>query len=187
MKRLLYFTALFIFILTWSSCRKDFDFQPSNGTLGFSKDTVYLDTVFTNIGSSTYTLKVYNNSDEDIYVPNIRLENGETSGYRLNVDGMAGKNFDNVEILAKDSMFVFIEITEDIQNHMATDFEFLYTDKILFDAGNLQQDVDLVTLIKDAVFIYPDRDETTQIIETLTLTIDGQPVETDLQGRELLP
>ena len=187
MKRLLYFTALFIFILTWSSCRKDFDFQPSNGTLGFSKDTVYLDTVFTNIGSSTYTLKVYNNSDEDIYVPNIRLENGETSGYRLNVDGMAGKNFDNVEILAKDSMFVFIEITEDIQNHMATDFEFLYTDKILFDAGNLQQDVDLVTLIKDAVFIYPDRDETTQIVETLTLTIDGQPVETDLQGRELLP
>ena len=82
MKRLLYFTALFIFILTWSSCRKDFEFQPSNGTLGFSKDTVYLDTVFTNIGSSTYTLKVYNNSDEDIYVPNIRLENGETSGYR---------------------------------------------------------------------------------------------------------
>ena len=187
MKRLLYFTALFIFILTWSSCRKDFEFQPSNGTLGFSKDTVYLDTVFTNIGSSTYTLKVYNNSDEDIYVPNIRLENGETSGYRLNVDGMAGKNFDNVEILAKDSMFVFIEITEDIQNHMATDFEFLYTDKILFDAGNLQQDVDLVTLIKDAVFIYPDRDETTQIIETLTLTVDGQPVETELQGRELLP
>ena len=187
MKRLLYFISLFTIILTWSSCRKDFEFKPSNGTLSFSKDTVYLDTVFTNIGSSTYNLKVYNNSDEDISIPSISLANGETSGYRLNVDGRAGKSFENVEILAKDSMYVFIEITEDIQDHMATNFEFLYTDKILFDAENHLQDVDLVTLIKDAVFIYPDRDNTTGIIETLTLTVDGQPVDTEIQGRELLP
>ena len=33
-----------------TSCRNDFDFESQVGGLSFSKDTVYLDTVFTNIG-----------------------------------------------------------------------------------------------------------------------------------------
>ena len=44
--------------ISLTSCRKDFAFEPSSGGLEFSKDTVYLDTVFTNIGSSTYKLKI---------------------------------------------------------------------------------------------------------------------------------
>ena len=187
MKQTLYFICCLGFILTWSSCRKDFVFEPSTGTLGFSKDTVYLDTVFTNIGSSTFNLKVFNNSNEDIFIPSVKLERGETSSYRLNVDGQPGKEFTNVELLAKDSLFIFIETTIDIQDVVTANNEFLYTDKILFDSDVIVQDVDLVTLVKDAVFIFPDRDNTTGIIETLTLTIDGQPVETEIQGRELLP
>ena len=66
MNRSLYFIVSFFILIFWSSCRQDFEFTPSTGTLSFSKDTVYLDTVFSNIGSSTYTLKVYNNSDNDI-------------------------------------------------------------------------------------------------------------------------
>jgi hypothetical protein len=148
---------------------------------------VYLDTVFTNIGSSTYNLKVYNNSDENILIPNLALGRGETSEYRLNVDGIPGKIFENIELLAKDSMFVFIETTIDINNLPIANGEFLYTDFIEFgDAANSQK-VELVTLVKDAVFIYPDRDNTTGIIETLTLNIDGEPVETEIQGRYLLP
>lgn len=187
MKRTLYFICCIGFILLWSSCRKDFEFQASSGSLGFSKDTVYLDTIFANIGSSTYNLKVYNNSDDDIYIPNVSLQNGINSGYRLNVDGQAGKSFENVQILAKDSLFVFIETTFNTDNTPITDNQYLYTDKIIFDSGDNLQDVDLVTLVKDAVFIYPDKDNTTGIIETLTLTIDGESVDTDIQGRELLP
>ena len=66
MKRYIYFIITLGFLILWSSCRKDFEFSPSTGSLQFSKDTVYLDTVFTNIGSSTYNLKVYNRSDNDI-------------------------------------------------------------------------------------------------------------------------
>jgi len=186
MKRILYFLTCFSFLLFWSSCRQDFDFAPSTGSLEFSKDTVYLDTVFTNIGSSTYNLKVYNRSNIDISIPSIGLERGIGSNYRLNVDGNAGKTFNNVEIQAKDSLFIFIETTIDIENEITLDEEFLYTDKINFDAGNNLQTVDLVTLVKDAVFIYPDRDNTTGIIETLTLNINGEQVETEIQGRELL-
>ncbi len=173
--------------MLWSSCRKDFEYTPSTGNLEFSRDTVYLDTIFTNIGSSTYNLKVYNKSDNDISIPSIGLALGETSNYRLSVDGIAGKNFNNIEILAKDSLFVFIESTIDINNFPNPDGTYLYTDKIQFDAGSNLQTVELVTLVQDAIFIYPDRDNTTKVIETLTLDIGGEIVETELQGRELLP
>ena len=116
MKRYLYFTLICGFLMLWSSCRKDFEFSASNGRLEFSKDTVYLDTVFTNIGSSTYNLKVYNRSNENIVIPVVKLGLGENSEYRLNIDGMAGKVFQNVEILAKDSLFIFVETTINITN-----------------------------------------------------------------------
>ena len=173
--------------MLWSSCRKDFEFSPSTGSLQFSKDTVYLDTVFTNIGSSTYNLKVYNKSDDDISIPAVRLALGETSNYRLSVDGIAGKSFNNIEVLAKDSLFIFIESTIDINNFTNPNGTYLYTDQIEFDAGSNLQKVELVTLVQDAVFIYPDRDNTTKIVETLTLDIGGELVETELQGRKLLP
>jgi hypothetical protein len=184
MKRFIYFTLTFAILLLWSSCRKDFEFIPSNGNLGFSKDTVYLDTVFANIGSSTYNLKVYNNSSEDISIPNVSLENGINSGYRLNVDGQAGKSFTNVEILAKDSLFIFVETTFDENQTPLPANEFLYTDRILFDSGTLQQDVDLVTLVKDAVLIFPDRDSN-NIVETLSINLNGEIINTAIQGREL--
>ena len=90
MIRSLYYIIGFFMLIFWSSCRQDFEFTPSTGQLSFSKDTVYLDTVFSNIGSSTYTLKVYNNSDNNILIPSLKLSKGQTSNYRMNVDGMLG-------------------------------------------------------------------------------------------------
>ncbi|MDG1730765.1 MAG: hypothetical protein P8K68_13945 [Algibacter sp.] len=197
MKRYIYFIITLGFLILWSSCRKDFEFSPSTGSLQFSKDTVYLDTVFTNIGSSTYNLKVYNRSDNDIVIPNVSLTEGFNSLYRMSIDGTLGENngsegsegkvFENVEILAKDSLFIFIETTVDIENQPATGNQFLYTDAIEFDTGSNLQKVELVTLIQDAIFIFPERNNTTKIIDTLTLDIGGEIVITDLQGRELLP
>ncbi|WP_346882081.1 hypothetical protein [uncultured Algibacter sp.] len=186
MKQYFYFICTLSFLLLWSSCRKDLEFSPSTGNLQFSRDTVFLDTVFTNIGSSTYNLKVYNKSNEDISIPSLRLGFGETSNYRLNVDGIAGKVFENVEILAEDSLFIFVESTIDINNFPNPDGSYLYTDQIEFDSGSNQQKVELVTLVKDAVFIFPDRDAD-RVIETLTLNIAGDLQDTDLQGRELEP
>lgn len=155
--------SIFFIVVTFlslTSCRKDFDTKPSSGNLEFSKTTVYLDTVFTNTSSSTYTLKVYNRSNDDINIPSIALGKGDNSKYRIMVDGMTGRDgkgkyFENVELLAKDSMYVFIEATAGIADANPTDL--LYTDKILFDGGSNQQSVDLVTLIQDAVFLYPER------------------------------
>lgn len=170
--------------ISWSSCRKDFDYAPSSGNLEFSKDTVFLDTVFTNIGSSTYTLKVFNRSNDDILIPFIGLENGQNSSYRLNVDGSAGKEFNNVPLLAKDSLFIFIETTFDISQ--TPENEFLYTDDILFGNGSNTQEVPLVTLVKDAVFLYP-RELSNGTKETLVLGLDEEGNEIRVEGFLLEP
>ncbi len=205
MKRLSYFLLSLTILMFWSSCRKDFEFSASTGSLIFSKDTVYLDTVFTNIGSSTYNLKVYNNSNDDIVIPSIKLSEGYNSYYRMTIDGTTGlqggpnepigKVFENIEMLAKDSMYIFIETTIDIQDLAASQTQFLYTDAIEFDSGDNFQKVELVTLVKDANFIYPDRSTTIDsetgeeihVIETLTFDVDGDGIEdeTTIQGRFL--
>ncbi|MEZ7500577.1 hypothetical protein QO200_17805 [Flavobacterium sp. Arc3] len=162
--------SLLLFIgllLSIYSCRSDFETVASTGDLAFSKDTIYLDTVFTNIGSTTYRLKVYNKSKKDITIPTIHLAKGLNSKYRMTVDGMQGsegKSFTNVDLLAKDSLYIFIETTAPITDANPTDF--LYTDQIEFDAGTNLQKVELVTLIQDAVFLYPKRfaDGTTETL-----------------------
>ena len=174
---------LFGLFISLTSCRTDFDTVPSTGGLEFSKDTVYLDTVFTNIGSSTYQLKVYNRSNEDIRIPTISLKKGAASKYRITVDGMTGNNnrsFENVELLAKDSLFIFIETTAEITD--ANPIDFLYTDEINFLHGNGdEQKVDLVTLIQDAIFIKPNRSLPDNIKEELILSGN----QTSLVGHEL--
>lgn len=185
MKRYIYVTLTLVFLSLWSSCRNDFEFKASTGNLEFSRDTVYLDTVFTNIGSSTYNLKVYNRSNEDIVIPSLKLKLGDSSNYRLNVDGQPGKTFENVEIQAKDSIFIFVETTIDFNDFTNPNGNYLYTDQIEFDTNSNLQTVELVTLVQDAVFIYPNRNSTTNIIETLILNVGGQFTGTNIQGRDL--
>ncbi|MFD0763203.1 hypothetical protein ACFQZW_14020 [Lutibacter aestuarii] len=172
-----YTITFLIFTIFFSSCRKDFSTELSSGELTFSKDTVYLDTVFTNIGSSTYNLKVYNKSNKAISIPSIKLGRGENSFYRLNVDGVPGKNFDNVEILAKDSIYIFIETTINYQQISNP----IYTDSIVFDAGEKLQDVKLVTLVKDAHFLYPSKN-TDGFIATINIGVDDEGEEIRTQG-----
>ena len=172
--------GVLIFIsLLWSSCRKDFDFAESTGQLEFSKDTVFLDTVFTGISSSTYSLKVYNPTESDLRISAINLERGESSGYRLNVDGAAGKAFRDIPILAKDSLYIFIESTLDLAGQNLS--EFLYTDAIQFGTGNTAQQVQLVTLVRDAVFLYPAR-QADGSRETLTLGMNPDGTEVTVEG-----
>jgi hypothetical protein len=178
-------------LLALGSCRSDFETVANTGNLTFSKDTIYLDTVFTDIGSSTYRLKVYNRSKNDINIPTIKLGKELNSKYRMTVDGMVGtegKLFSNINLLAKDSIYIFIETTASITDANPTDF--LYTDQIEFDAGTNLQTVELVTLIQDAVFLYPKRfaDGTKETLPIGDQEIEGFYLDENdpINGNELL-
>ena len=130
-----------------SSCKKTVNY--SNGNLSFSKDTVVFDTVFTTIGSTTQQFKFYNNDSRTINVEEIELIGGENSPFRINMDGLIGTNFENIEVEGNDSLFVFVEVTLEVNN--ATN-PMVIEDSIRFRTNGVDQYVNLAVWGQDMYF-----------------------------------
>ena len=107
------------------------------------------DTVFTRIGSTTKLFRVHNRNNGKVNISSIRLARGSASFYRLNVDGVAGKSFSNIEIAAQDSMYIFVEVTIDPTNQ---NNPFIYRDSILFDLNGNEQHLDLIAFGQNAYY-----------------------------------
>lgn len=125
--------------MTIVGCSDEERFTSDQGAkISFSVDTVSFDTVFTTVGSTTKNFQVYNNNKDGVRVRNIRFASNGESGFRMNVDGQYGKSFNDVEILGKDSIFVFVEVTVNPQD---SNSPILIQDSILFtlENGNRQQ------------------------------------------------
>jgi hypothetical protein len=137
-----------------SSCRRDKPLTDPQAKLAFSTDTVYFDTVFTSIGSSTRMLMVYNPYNRNVNISDIRLAKGSSSAFRINVDGIPGPVAKDLEILANDSLYIFVEVTIDPLN---TNNPFIVTDSLLFNLNGNQQDVDLVAWGQNAHYHRPNR------------------------------
>ncbi len=184
--RLIYKLSIIMLLIALSSCRKDFGTVWSNGTLEFSQDTIFFNRVFDNISSSTHRFTVRNNSNQDITIPSITLKKGNNSFYRLNVDGIAGKTFQNIDILAKDSIYVFAEVTVDF--NQVTDPNFMYRDEIIFDNGLNEQKVDLEALVLDVNLIRPNRTAIQNgfSYEEIVLATDGEGNEVTIRGANLV-
>lgn len=121
--------------------------------LGFSNDTVLFDTVFTSLGSSTRILKVYNHNDHRVQLSNIRLGGGSASAYRVNVDGQPGNAFTNIDIDAKDSIFVFVRVTI---NPTDLNSPFIVHDSLMFTLNGNRKKIDLVAWGQNAHYIVAD-------------------------------
>ena len=91
-----------------AGCISDDITYSSNDRLTFSTDTLSFDTVFTDLGSQTARLKVFNRANKGINISSIRVR-GDEGIFSINVDGVSGKTFENVEIRANDSIFIFVE------------------------------------------------------------------------------
>lgn len=141
---------LIISVLSFTSCKKiDID---ENATLQFSSSQITFDTIFTTVGSTTQRLTVYNKHDFPVKV-DVILAGGSASLFSMNVDGVACRSIEDVEIAAHDSMFVHVKVTINPGNQNTP---FLVTDSIIFRVGTREQDVDLLAFGQDAHFIIAD-------------------------------
>lgn len=120
-----YFIKLFfvLIVVTFTvGCTDDDSFTTSTDhLLTFGTDTVRMDTVFSRVPTSRRYFWVYNKSGDGIRCSNVRLANGNQSGFRVNVDGVylgkeSGFQTSDVEIRNKDSIFVNVELTSPINN-----------------------------------------------------------------------
>ncbi len=150
MKRIIQILLLISFVFLLSFCRKEKLLTDNTAKLNFSVDTVMFDTVFTNIGSTTNRLKVYNPYKQAINISSITLAKGSSSNFRLNINGIASYKASDIEIPAKDSIFIFVEVTVNPHN---LDNPFVIQDSIVFSINGNVQDVDLVAWGQDAHYI----------------------------------
>ena len=148
------FIVLFAFISFFNSgCKKeDLISKDPSARLFFSDDTVIFDTVFTQMGSTTKTLKIYNNLNRKLIVSSIRLAGGNSSAYRLNIDGLKANSANDVEIGPGDSLYIFVAVTINPNN---ANSPLIVADSLLFSTNGNSQKVDLVAWGQDANYIRP--------------------------------
>ena len=123
------------------ACEKNQIYTDPTVQLKFSTDTLSFDTIFTDIGSTTRAIKIYNTYNRPLQISNIRLARNNSSTFRLNIDGEAGNTARNVEIAAHDSLYIFVELTIDPNQENAP---MLIQDSIVFETNGNQQDLDLI-------------------------------------------
>lgn len=111
-----------------TGCKKE-KFLDNGGELRFSVDTLTFDTVFSSLGSFTASVKIYNPQNQKINISSIQLEGGNISQFKLNVNGTQGNDVKNIEIAAKDSIYVFA--TVNINPNPTDNNPFVVQDKLV--------------------------------------------------------
>mgnify|MGYP005846392277 CR=1 FL=1 len=134
--------AIFIVL----SCNR---FKPAQSDfVSFSTDTVFFDTIFTQIGSTTIAFMVYNKHNYPVKINKIFLNGNPNSKFRINVDGVSQNTVEDVIIDAQDSIFIFVEVTINPGKD-----SLLVEDSITFLSGNNRQSVILTAFGKDVHLI----------------------------------
>ncbi len=123
--------------------------------LSFSVDTLRFDTVFTELGSATRFVKVYNNNDSRIRINQIRVKSAGNTKFRFNVDGIPGSEFDGVEIAANDSIYIFSEVTINPDQDISIS-PFVLNDALEFETNGNRQEVVLEAWGQNANY-FPNR------------------------------
>lgn len=98
-------------LLSLSSCIEDGVSTSPADQPAFSTDTLRMGDLLTLGPSPTSRFVVYNRHDKIMNISEIGFRDDLQGQFRINVDGMSGTRFTNVEIRPNDSIFVFVEAT----------------------------------------------------------------------------
>lgn len=130
----------------------DFTNSPSD-VLAFSTDTVAFDTVITAQSTPTKQFMVYNHSKKKVNISSITLAGKAKGKFYLNVDGMKGSEFHDIEVRGNDSIYVFVESNIDVTG---ADEPIETTDRIDFVTNGVTQSVVLTAWGQDVTIISGD-------------------------------
>ena len=109
------------------SCRKDSFITSGDARVTITADTLKYDTVFVTTGSTYRTFKIINENNQKLRLSSLRLMGGTSSVYKMNVDGIPGTQFTNLEIEPNDSIYVFAQVNV---NPGAANLPFILRDSI---------------------------------------------------------
>ncbi len=109
------------------SCRKDSFITSADARITITTDTLKYDTVFVTTGSTYRTFKIINENNQKLRLSSLKLMGGAGSVYKMNVDGIPGTQFTNLEIEPNDSLYVFAQVNV---NPSAANLPFILRDSI---------------------------------------------------------
>lgn len=132
-----------------TGCRKE-KFLDTGGELRFSVDTLTFDTVFTSLGSFTAWVKIYNPQNQPVNISSVRLEGGDGSQFNINVNGKKGNEVKDVEIAAKDSIYVFATVNI---NPDSNDNPFVVEDKLIATLNGRQYVIPFLAYGQNAYYL----------------------------------
>lgn len=141
------------FVLLLLSCRKDSFITSPDARVTLSADTLKFDTLFVTAGSTYRTLKIINENNQNLKLSSLKLVGGSSSVYRMNVDGISGTQFSNLDIEANDSLYVFVQVNV---NPGAGNLPFIIRDSIQVSYNGKNRLVQLEAWGQNAHF-YRDR------------------------------
>src|SRR5688572_8241910 len=143
---------LFAFILITIilfACKKESFTNDSSAELKTTVDTLHFDTVFTTTGSFSQVVKIVNDNEKGIHISSVKLAGGNTSPFRINVDGVPGPLVTNVDVRGNDSVYVFVTVTI---NPNASPFAFIVQDSIEINYNGNRKYVQLDAFGQNANF-----------------------------------
>ncbi|MBS1654680.1 MAG: hypothetical protein JSU05_07545, partial [Bacteroidetes bacterium] len=106
-----YLCLILILLALGTSCKKDSFITSPDAQVRITVDTLHYDTVFTSTGSVTQSFKIVNENDQKLKLSSVKLMGGNSSSYKINIDGIASPEADNIELAANDSIYVFVQVT----------------------------------------------------------------------------
>lgn len=157
-KYLLRLLAVVAIVIALFSCVDEGYLNSPDAQLKFSVDTITFDTIFTTIGSTTQRFTVQNPYNENILISRIRLSGGDFSSFRLNINGEVGNEVYEVEVPARDSIFIFVEVTIDPNGQ---NLPMVVQDSIEFTTNSNIQNVQLIAYGQDFKLVKSETIKTT--------------------------
>ncbi|MBP6589292.1 MAG: hypothetical protein KA229_04235 [Chitinophagaceae bacterium] len=157
--------ALSVLLLVYS-CRKESYISSPDAQVTTSADTLKFDTLFVTAGSTYRTLKIINANNQKLKITSLQLAGGNASAFKMNVDGVIGTQFNNLDIAANDSIYVFVQVNV---NPGAGNLPFIIRDSIQFSYNGRDRKVQLEAWGQNAHFL---RDA---VISTNTTWLNDRP------------
>lgn len=103
-------TVLLFAALLMAGCKKESFITSKDAALSTSEETLTFDTVFTSVGSVTKFFRIYNDNNQKLRINSVKLAGGQSSSFKINVDGFTGPEVNNLEMDANDSLYVFVSV-----------------------------------------------------------------------------
>jgi hypothetical protein len=142
--------SLFAFSFWLSSCKKDSFITSPQARLTITADSLKYDTVFTSTGSVTKSFKIINENNQKLQLSKIKLGGGTLSPFKININGIAATEQNNVTIDANDSIYVFVSVTI---NPTAANLPFVISDSISINYNGNERLVQLQAYGQNANFL----------------------------------